>query len=239
VRKIVVTALALILMLGAMGIGYAMWSDEIYVEGYVHTGNVEIEVTGYSGTEVYKDLDTDEVVVLTWKDTRFGRVYSGIPPANNILVASAGAGMGQDADHVVMTYNNLFPLGCLSYCADFGGVYTGSIPVHAAACLYTEYGWLQQLWDMGYITYIVQTKAPGGQWVDWVDGVVQLHEGYEYNVKLCVSIPQEIYSEIEQEWINTQAWLSGQTGSFIGKILVYNWNETPPPTLDCLPAPAD
>ena len=39
-KKIGILCLALVLALGSLGIGFAHWSDQLYVEGTVNTGEV-------------------------------------------------------------------------------------------------------------------------------------------------------------------------------------------------------
>ena len=40
-KRIGVLAMALLLALGAMGVGYAMWYDDLYIRGYVGTGSTD------------------------------------------------------------------------------------------------------------------------------------------------------------------------------------------------------
>jgi hypothetical protein len=68
-RKIGFIILALVLALGSIGIGYAAWTDEIVVTGTVNTGDVDINVEGYSWTLVYKITmyepePVDEIIVV-------------------------------------------------------------------------------------------------------------------------------------------------------------------------------
>lgn len=64
-RKITIMALVLVLCMGAIGVGYASWTDEINIAADVETGSVDIEVgSTFSGTYVYKDLDTHALVVF-------------------------------------------------------------------------------------------------------------------------------------------------------------------------------
>ena len=41
-RKIILISLALILALGSLGVGYAMWSDTVTVDGPVTTGTLNL-----------------------------------------------------------------------------------------------------------------------------------------------------------------------------------------------------
>jgi len=61
-KKIGLLILSLVFALGAVGVGYAMWSDTVWIDGGVNTGCVDIEVDSVSGTWVYKVLATGEIL---------------------------------------------------------------------------------------------------------------------------------------------------------------------------------
>ena len=71
-KKFGLICMALVLALGALGIGYASWSDSIYIEGTVNTGTVDLETVGLSGTWLWKNLDTGE------SEYRYG--FNVLPP---------------------------------------------------------------------------------------------------------------------------------------------------------------
>jgi len=56
-KKIGLLALALILVLGAMGVGYALWWDEVTIEGTVDTGVVRVEVIDQKSNDPAGSLD--------------------------------------------------------------------------------------------------------------------------------------------------------------------------------------
>jgi hypothetical protein len=56
-NKIGFMALSIITVLATLGIGFSMWSQTITISGTVHTGNVSISVSNYTGTYAWKDLD--------------------------------------------------------------------------------------------------------------------------------------------------------------------------------------
>ncbi len=215
-RKVGLLILALVFALGALGAGYAMWSDEIVIKGTVNTGTVDITVDEYSSTYVYKDLDNNELI------------NSDEPMEGNYLLvayATAEEAVNSDAD-VIMTFDNLFP-GEI-YCADFGGEYTGTIPVHVAADIAVcgeDAEAFADLWDLGYINYVVQVWDTEENEVE-IGDVVQLHQGYRYNVALCIEIPQEI--ELDDQVVNSKEFLSGKSACFVAKIVAYQWNEAAP-----------
>jgi len=154
VKRIVFLCLAIVLALGALGVGYASWTDKVTVTGTVHTGKVSIEVTDYSGMYVWKTPgygDDDTTVVYNsnaapahaidafpftdgpkdaWQDSGGLPLFSGSVDPVAWCQAAAGA-----TDHdVVVAFANLFPLQdsseqLLPYEANFVIHNNGSIPV--------------------------------------------------------------------------------------------------------------
>jgi len=229
-KKIGLLLLALVVALGALGVGYAMWSDTITIDGTVNTGTVDINVTGYSATYVYKTMPDHGCVVsdVPLKDTD-NIDYTLVSYA---VAAQTLDGTGAPVDDAVtLTYDNLFPGAC--YCADFTGVYAGTIPVHIYADIDSDNPWLAALYEAGYvgIKYKVNNE-------EYIGSVVQLHEGDTFWVELCIRIPQDDNKDLDailsQYGIThdgegtTQDWLQGQSGSFEATIVAYQWNETYP-----------
>jgi hypothetical protein len=127
-KKMTVVALVLVLCLAALGVGYANWTDEIVIEGTADTGSVDIEVGAFfSGTYVYKNLDTDALVV-------YGPNPPDPVPANLLYVGSAYAEPGAEDDTIKMTWDNVFPT-CFPWKADAQLHYIGTIPGKVTAIL--------------------------------------------------------------------------------------------------------
>jgi hypothetical protein len=142
-KKIGLLSLALVLALGALGVGYAMWTDTITIHGTVNTGSVDINVDYYSGTYIYKDLTTDNLTTYHWLTDTEGNIKwsSGTPydpgDTNQFLVASAATSSTLDEsqqvvdDEIDITFCNAFPTSCLW--ADCIFHYNGSVPAHVTA----------------------------------------------------------------------------------------------------------
>ena len=101
--------MALVLALGTLGVGYAMWSDTVTISGDVNTGSVDIEINNASYDEVYKNLDTGalkyhHVVVLPGnpKPPR-------LDPLIYLLVGYTDA-TRVDENTLTISYNNIFPI---------------------------------------------------------------------------------------------------------------------------------
>jgi len=207
-KKVGLLLLALVLALGALGVGYARWQDSVVINGTVNTGTVTLTVLpDTSATYVYKDTSNDTVNVSGVKltDPKF------------ILVASANATRVSD-DQVLVAFDNLFPIFAgpgpmenpIPYCADFTVKYTGTIPVHCKAEMLTNT--LAGLNNYFSFVYIYK-----GQIID--PSSIQLHNGDELNVKICVVIPET--------GPNTPA-LQGLSGSFSAQFIAWQWNEQYP-----------
>ena len=130
-KKIGLLSLALVLALGALGIGYAAWTDQVTIQGTVTTGTLSLDVIGYSGTQLFKTDDGGELKVEWQNET-------GIPPAAPAeaiqLVASSGARPGDPAleqRDVVVWFDNIFP--CNNFTANVKVHCAGSVPVHVKA----------------------------------------------------------------------------------------------------------
>lgn len=131
-KKIGLLSLALVLALGTLGIGYASWTDTLYIEGEVNTGTVDIDIVALSGTWVWKIVDTHDTVYHHGWGTTLGGPEDFVPPAGALLVASATAdlvayGDDGDMDGAYVTFDNLYP--CDYFMVDILVHYVGSIPV--------------------------------------------------------------------------------------------------------------
>ena len=56
-KKIALISLALVLALGALGVGYALWWDEVTIEGTVDTGVVRVEIVDQKSNDPQDSLD--------------------------------------------------------------------------------------------------------------------------------------------------------------------------------------
>ena len=218
-KKLGLISLALVLALGALGVGYAAWTDTITIEGTVNTGSVDINVEYFSGTDVYKDLDTDEMVWVFWVKDREGGVVNqeGKAPDNGLLVAWAAAAPGQEDDTVIVTFNNAFPCGGRNpLFADFIVHYEGSVPAKVFAEIESDDEWLVELWDTGYagaMGSIIEPSADGFDFVETIEELpIQMHYCDYAWVGLWLDIPQEDR-------------FMGLSGSFTAKITAIQWNK--------------
>jgi hypothetical protein len=138
-KKIGLISLALVLALGTLGVGYAHWTDTVFIEGTVCTGSVDLKIVELSSTLIYKypDADPEIVVVHQRQNLRGGDGLTWsiinvppIPPPPAFLVSSAITTSPAD-DTINVVFSNAFP--CAALTADFIVHCEGSIPVIATA----------------------------------------------------------------------------------------------------------
>ncbi len=213
-KKIGLLSLALVLALGALGVGYAAWTDQVTIEGTVTTGSVELDVQRYSGTYVWKD--NGETVVWTgWMcelEEWAGAEELDIEDAIGYAYAEKGPDNGAD---VVIVYHNIFP--CIDWTANVELHYAGQTPAYVSADIDTADEWLMRLWDEGYVTY---SATLDGETI--TDAPVQVHYCDVIEVALTIYIPQE--DELQG--------LEGSFSAYIGAIQfnkVGDWEDYFPP----------
>jgi hypothetical protein len=194
--------------LGMLGVGYAMWSDTVYLDGTVETGTVDIVVDNTSDTWVYKVIQGGGI--LFEPAPLGGLTVIGDDDGTYMLIASANTSYcGQD---VAMTFQNLFPTTSGNITADVKLHYVGSIPAHIA------------LDDLAYSVisgadltqYMVEEwdyKPNGEAWQYDVDPeTIQLHYCDYLWLKVRFLLPQD----------NA---LQGASGTISGSLVATQWNE--------------
>ncbi len=214
-RRIGLLTMALVLALGSLGVAYAAWTDEITIEGTVNTGSVELNVVDYSGSAIYKDLETDEMV--SWHGWMGDDPYADDANYWPVASASARAGEGDEAD-IVVSFENAFP--CETLMADFLLHYNGSVPAKLYAEV-TDVTGDQALIDNLDVQFMAWHVLPGyvhGEddihdfLGDPVDVGVQVHECDRILVAMTIHLPQD------NDLMNLE-------GSFEAMIQAIQWNE--------------
>jgi hypothetical protein len=175
-KKIGLIAIALVLALGTMGVGYAMWYDTVAITGTVKTGSVNLAITGVSSTYVYKNLDSDLMVTSA----------TPITQGNYLLVASAVANDTSvgEAESISMVWNNIFP--DVPFTCDFNLTNMGTIPVklHIVAAYtqnFTGYNVDDYLSYKVTVNNVAFTGNPEG---------LQLEPGDIVHVEITLKIPE-------------------------------------------------
>jgi predicted ribosomally synthesized peptide with SipW-like signal peptide len=228
-KKIGLIMMALVVTLGALGVGYAAWTDTVTINGTVTTGSLDIKVVNQSNTWVWKVIDDpqypDEFVRLHQYEYDPLNSYppDTIGSASLIAYADADCPVGTPSpgdDKVQVTFSNLFP--SVDFVADFLLHYEGSIPAKVSIANITATDTDGDAFNIANeveVYYYEATWDPQNPEVDPVKGALidpvrgkQLH--------YCDYILVEILIHLDQVPENM-----GQTGTIEGTIEVIQWNE--------------
>lgn len=99
-RKIGLLSLALILALGTLGVGYALWYEDLFIVGTVNTGTLD----------------------ATWSIGDYGA------DGDTKNVSEVGMSISQDGHTLTLTVDNAYP--SVVYYWNFDITNTGTIPIH-------------------------------------------------------------------------------------------------------------
>jgi predicted ribosomally synthesized peptide with SipW-like signal peptide len=241
VKKIGFVVLALVIAVGALGVGYAMWSDTLTINGTVKTGTVDIDIEKFSSTWVWKrtmepdgDPAHDKIKIHDWHvigqaptpDPVGLEEFELISSAKVIAATLDPDGTGWDAAE--FEFDNLFPNEL--FFVDFLIHYNGSIPARCAVDF--SFGrmstWLEELYNAGHVTVVAVPSDADGNYDHGASGVplegVQMHNCDYYVIKISVFIPQ-LVDAAGNEW--PQQEFSGREGSMTLTIEAQQWNEYP------------
>jgi hypothetical protein len=180
-KRMGLLALALVLALGALGVAYAAWTDEFYVQGTVNTGTVDVDILGVSSTFVYKvpDLGKTDYGQDIQVDYYYSTEDDYVPPGGGaILVAQATTedtsvwmkeGKIVDLDSAVMKFEGVFP--GIEFMTDVELKYEGSVPARLYVVEITsDDDTLDELWELwqdgGQIGDNVYAANTYGIWID-------------------------------------------------------------------------
>jgi len=232
-RKIGLLALALVLALGALGVGYAAWTDTVTIEGTVNTGTVDLVVEGYSGMWMWKIPGGDPDYKLSTNPAYEPTQVLEYPKPFIVAYScaaqtTAGATPAPVDDSVTVTFNNLFPLlgadgRATPWEADFECHYVGSIPVKVM---------IEEIKiepktgddDLSGLTITISAYTMLGESKVWTPITPEELEGLQIHycdrVRFVVNI---LVPQYATEALNEPNM--GQNGTVTGQIKVIQWNE--------------
>jgi len=110
-KKIALLALALVLALGTLGVAYALWWDDLYVDGQVDTGDINAYWTCYAAYDTENDGLPAEI------DKNFSSIACDVTDQH-----------GNTDDTFVITLTNAYP--CIDYYVVADVHNDGSLPIH-------------------------------------------------------------------------------------------------------------
>ena len=217
-KRIGFVAMALILALGALGVGFASWIDTVTIDGTVKTGSVDLDIVKVSGTWVYKHVASHGILVEHLDN-------EPDPGEGYVEIASAEATFTEDPNVITVTTSNMFPMGDEYFMIDILLHYDGSIPARISSLDVDAEGFplVEKLWNEGHAYYrVFESDETGyqGQEIScsFVEGF-QMHFCEYYLIWLILDVPQEFTDLTSTQNID---------GEFTANIDVIQWNEYGP-----------
>jgi hypothetical protein len=225
--------MTVILALGGMGIGYAAWTDTIWVDGSVNTGEVCIEVTcpfGPSG----ESSDPSPPYTVAQGAPAFSLDYNARPEVagtpdfwvdpvrtdkNVAWVTSNCEELTPPRKLVTLTFHNVYP-SYFSHLA-FGLRNCGTIPIKMDHVIFTDqWGRSQTITKTDYLTFDLSGNDTDDFELYWGDNFgAQLEPGGGWSMDFWTHFMQDEGIDFSQP----------QTFTLTIEIVVVQWNEYPLP----------
>jgi hypothetical protein len=191
-KKIGLLSLALVLALGALGIGYATWSDNVTIEQTIYTGNFEIGI---------RDVGTNDPCESN--DPSYDKHVASCNSSNHDYVGSL-----QDTDYyakIVEVLDNVYP--CYSCNITWEIANLGSVPAFLGTWDTNVSSGNSDLWDCVELKSWEITAPDGSVYpgVSW-EGLflkmqeIQVDEGQTYQVVIEKHILQDCVDESGREF---------------------------------------
>ena len=216
-KKIGVICLALVLALGSLGVGYALWSDTLFLEGTVETGEVDWEFESFSILDPFDDNST----IGDWNiDPGFSGAAYQTSKSVGWITGVLVDGLDGDGDNSTLnlTFHNMYP--CYYNSINLYPICTGNVPIHfTKATISNEYGF-SYAWTAPYPYEEKEFDITGDNVSDiefqWGDSLgIQMHKG---------DSPPEISFKIHILQAAPQGFSNGK---FSIKLEAVQYNEAP------------
>jgi len=220
-RKFGLLLLAVVLALGTMGVGYAMWSEDLYIDGTVMTGELDWEFESFKITDYFDPVDYPNVSDWNVAPGFVGPPYlsgKNVGWAEGVLVD--GPDGDGDMSQLNLTFHNVYP--CYYNSINVYPISTGTVPIiFSEAIIESDYSG-PYTWT-GYPYDQVQLDITGDglndiefQWGNHIG--TQIHTGDD---------PPEVSFNIHI----LQTAEQGATGTFSIRMVGIQYNEyqAPPP----------
>lgn len=247
-KRIGLLALALVIALGAMGVAYAAWTDELYIVSFVATGNLDIDVSDCSSTFVYKVPPGGEDAHYFIGENETTEVYyysNGTEvyycpgsedqnaPADGELIASAVATFDNgptDADTATITFSGLFPE--IDFRADLQLEYLGTIPTKVSiaeiAPQRPQDAILVELWELGQNGDPIKGYDPH-EYGAWLEGELYPYSGGHETIYDPLGLQLEqfdmVHITLHVRLPQEEAYQNLAGLKFTGLVTVIQWNE--------------
>ena len=241
-KKIALIVLALVLALGAAGIGFAKWSETLHIEGTVSTGEVDVGLSQYSndpsptGDKLgdYYEGSRDPMECGHWEYCAEGPCWVGERYDKNVasidceLVDSDEASDGEET--IEITVKNAYPCYYGSIAFDIDNV--GTIPVKVESIILTEVSKGETVYEVNFpleegTTYYVDADSGAVDMsLDEGDDFSLCLQGMSVGTQVDPDTPKygAICVHVEQDAEE------GAKYDFEITIVCSQWNEVAPPS---------
>ncbi|MFO7995917.1 MAG: hypothetical protein R6U93_02020 [Dehalococcoidia bacterium] len=204
-KRIGLLSLALVLALGALGVGYAAWTEQVTIEGTVDTGSLKLGI-GKADITIEQEKEIASAN-LTWEG-EIGEKDLG-PPIGFVTVY----------EKLIVTIEDAYP--CIYADIAFYVANMGSIPLHISALrMYDPTGELEFKWDplpppLGNDGYFYDPDDPDQEPVISVRVINLIGTQLHY----CQSDKADLILKFEQPA------KQGHTYSFMLEVEAIQWNK--------------
>lgn len=158
-KKIGLICLAVVLAMGALGIGYAVWTDEVTVSGDITTGEVCIDILcpitiedGDTKPPPYEGIGASE---LDWNATTNGTLFyqNPVQTTKNVGWTTAACIGNPPYKSATINFNNVYP--CYWNHLSLGIHNCGTIPVKLDRVVFKDSSGmvLFTIYDDGYLVF--------------------------------------------------------------------------------------
>jgi len=206
VKKIGLICFALVLALGALGVGFAMWSETLVIDTTIKTGEVDWEFDNHLKPGTYPEVTQDDKGIDKYQTKDVGSTDWEFIDSDGDL----------DYDTLVLTISNAYPyyynhLSTWVHC-------NGSVPIIIVGA-WVSFDGGAEIW------------LPAGDWVTNSGGTLRISFGNSYGNQLhfCewrdISLDFEVLQLAQQNMTGENAY----TFSIRYEAVQYNEYEPPPP----------
>ena len=228
-RKVGLIAVALVLALGALGVGFAAWTDTVIIDGTVDTGEVAIAIhcpISFADTDQESPpiLVTDGALQssLDWNASAPGPGFQNslVKTGKNVgWVTSNCESLTPPIKAVTINFHNVYP--CYANHIAFSISNIGTIPVKIDHVVFTDsLGRSQTLYQTGYLVFDLSGNGVNDFELYWGDNFgVQQEPGGSWSIDFHTHFMQD-------EQID---FTVPHTYSLTVEVFAVQWNEYPLP----------
>jgi hypothetical protein len=227
-KKIGLLCLALVLALGALGVGYASWTDTITIFGTVNTGEVCVYFTcPWSQSDTsdpsppYLVEDGAPASSLDWNATQEGVNFNdGVVQTNKNVGWTVIDCSGTEPATATLTFNNVYP--CYFNHIGIGIKNCGTVPVKLDHVIFRDASGapIGTLTDEGYLSFDLSGNEIDDFEVIWGDNFGDQLETGSWSIDFWIHVMQDEEIDFTQP----------QTFTFTVEIVAVQWDEYPLPT---------